>query len=207
MKSKNYFSIIAFQFLSVWMFAQLSTTEELFVDSVMNANYNPNGPGAVILIAKSGKPVFRKAYGLASIELNVKNKAEYAFHIASVSKQVVSVCMLKLAAEGQLSLQDDIRKHLTGYNTHGRKITIEQVLRHTAGIPNYTAKDDFVAKAPVAISTEELKKSFMQDSLLFEPDSDYCYSNSNYVLAGLIIEKVSGRSLSEFLNEQIFKPC
>ena len=115
MKTKNYFSIIAFQFLSVWMFAQLSTTEELFVDSVMNANYNPNGPGAVILIAKAGKPVFRKAYGLASIELNVKNKPEYAFHIASVSKQVVSVCMLKLAAEGKLSLQDDIRKHLNRF--------------------------------------------------------------------------------------------
>ncbi len=186
---------------------QISKTEELFVDSVMNANFKFNGPGAVILIAKNGKPILRKAYGLANIELNVSNKPEYIFNIGSMSKQFTSICILKLAQDGKLKLEDDIKKYLTDYNTHGRNITIENILQHTSGIFNYSNKEGFLARSVTDITKENLKKSFMNDSLFFEPNSNWSYCNSGYVLAGLIVEKVSGKSLSEFLSEQIFKPC
>jgi CubicO group peptidase (beta-lactamase class C family) len=186
---------------------QLSRTDELFVDSVMNVYFNPSGPGAVILIAKKGKPVLKKAYGLANIELNVINKPDYVFNIGSMSKQFTAICILKLAQNGKLKLQDDIKKYLTDYNTHGRNIKIENLLYHTSGIINYSDKEDFIPKSVTDITKEDLKKYFVNDSLFFEPNSNWSYCNSGYVLAGLIVEKVSGKSLTEYLTDNIFKPC
>lgn len=186
---------------------QISLADEFFIDSITNANYNENGPGVVILIAKKGAPVFKKAYGLANIELNVKNKPEYSFNIGSMSKQFTSLCILKLMQEGKLNLTDDIKKYLTDYDTHGRRITVENLLNHTSGICNYTNKEDFLSKVVTDITKDDLKKSFMNDSLIFEPNTNWNYCNSGYVLAALIVEKVSGKTLTQFLEEQIFKPC
>ena len=195
-------------FASILTYAQqISKTEESFVDSVMNSYFKSNGPGAVILIAKNNIPVLKKSYGLANIELNVKNKPEYVFNIGSMSKQFTALCILKLVQDGKVSLQDDIKKHLTDYNSHGHKITIENILNHTSGIKNYSDKDDFFPKSVTDISKDDLRKYFENDSLFFEPNTNWSYCNSGYVLAGLIVEKVSGKSLAEFLTENIFKPC
>jgi CubicO group peptidase (beta-lactamase class C family) len=194
--------------ISVLNYAQqITRVDELYIDSVANANYNLNGPGVVILIAKKGTPIFKKAYGLANIELNVKNKPDNLYNIGSMSKQFTSISILKLVQQGKLNLTDDIKKYLIDYNTHGRKITIENVLRHTSGIINYTEKDNFLSKSVTDITKDDLKKSFMDDSLNFEPNTNWNYCNSGYVLAALIVEKVSGKPLNEFLYEQIFKPC
>lgn len=185
----------------------ISKTDEMFVDSVMNSNFRADGPGAVILIAKNGVPILKKAYGLANIELNVKNKPEHVFNIGSMSKQFTSLCILKLIQDGKVSLQDDIKKYLPDYNSHGRKITIENILHHTSGIKNYSDKEDFFPKSITDINKEDLRKYFENDSLFFEPNSNWSYCNSGYVLAGLIVEKVSGKTLEEFLTDNIFRPC
>ncbi len=193
--------------LSVATYAQqLSKRDVQFVDSVMNANYKPNEPGAVLLIAKDEQPIFRKAYGLASVELNVPNQPQYVFRIGSMSKQFTAVCVLKLAQEGKLNLQDDIKKYLPNCNTHGRYITIENLLSHTSGFIDTQEKKEFMEGRRTDQSHDDLLNSFMNDSLLFEPGTDWHYSNSNYMLAGLIIEKVSGLSLSEYLQQNIFNP-
>ncbi|RYE43635.1 MAG: class A beta-lactamase-related serine hydrolase, partial [Sphingobacteriales bacterium] len=185
---------------------QFSKKDEQFVDSVMKANYKPGEPGAVLLIAQEGKPVYRKAFGLASLEFNLPNKPEYVFRIASMSKQFLSVCFLKLAQEGKLNLQDNIKKYLPDYNSHGRDITIENLLNHTNGINDFTSKKDFFKLAILNHSPQEIMTSFMNDSLSFEPGTDWGYSNSGYVVAGLIVEKVSGMSLSEYRRKYIFNP-
>jgi len=185
----------------------LSAADSTYIDSLMTASYLPNGPGAVILVAGNGTPLFRKAYGLASVELNVPNRPEYLFRIGSISKQFTSVAMLQLAQGGKLSLTDDIRTYLPGYNTHGRTITIEHLLTHTSGIPSYTEKPDFIKSIVLDKSKEEIVQFFADDSLLFEPGTDWSYSNSGYVLAGLIIEKVSGKPLEEYLQTNIFTPA
>ena len=185
---------------------QLSKQDKQFVDSVMEANYKADEPGAVLLIAKNGQPIFRKAYGLASVELNVCNKPEYVFRIGSMSKQFTAVCMLQLAQEGKVNLQDDITKYLPSYNTHGRHIRIENLLNHTCGIINYFDKKESWTKTKVDQPKEELMNFFMNDSLAFEPGADWGYSNSGYMVAGLIIEKVAGMSLSEYLRQNIFGP-
>lgn len=177
-----------------------------YIDSLMNAAFKPNAPGAVMLVAKDGVPIFRKAYGLANVELSVPNKPEYVFAIASMTKQFTAVCMLQLVQQGKLSLQDDIRKYLPEYNTHGRLITIEHLLTHTSGIPNTEMKPDYVQREVAEPSLEEMFGYIMNDPLLFEPGSDCSYNDFGYWLAGLIAERVSGMKLSEYLQKNIFQP-
>lgn len=186
---------------------EILKTDESFVDSVMTYYFKSNGPGAVVLVAKKGLPLFKKAYGLANIELNIKNKPEYVFNIGSMSKQFTALCILKLVQDGKIALQDNIKNYLKDYNTHGRVITIENILNHTSGIKNFSDKDDFFPKSVTDISKYGLRKYFENDSLFFEPNSNWSYCNSGYVLAGLIVEQVSGKSLAEYLTDNIFKPC
>lgn len=183
---------------------QLSKQDELFVDSVMNAHYKMEAPGAVILVAKNGKPVFRKAYGMANLELRVPNKPGYLFPIASMSKQFYAVCILQLAQEGKLSLSDDIRKYLNNYNSHGKIITITNLLTHTSGIPSFTENPDFPDKVGDDFSKDEMVSYFQNDSLMFEPGTDFSYSNSGYMLAALIIEKISGMTFEDYIKRRLF---
>lgn len=184
-------------FLSVsFCKAQMNNETKVYIDSVMNATYKSNEPGAVLLIAKDGKTLFKKAYGIASMELNVPDKPDNAFCIGSMTKQFTAVCILQLAQQGKLSLQDDIKKYLPCYNTHGRSITIEHLLSHTSGIRNRWSD--------ASLSEEDEMKYLMKDSLLFEPGTDWSYSNAGYTLLAFIIEKVSGLSYSEYLQKNIF---
>lgn len=204
---KLHIALILIFYISLAYPQKLSKQEENYIDSVMNSNFPVSEPGAVILISKKGLPIFKKAYGLANMELGIKNKPEYLFNIGSMSKQFTALCILKLVQDGKLSLEDDIRKHLINYNTHGQKITIENILNHTSGIQSYSNKEDFLIKSTNDITKEDLRKSFENDTLNFIPNSNWNYCNSGYVLAGLIVEKVSGKTLTSFLTENIFKPC
>ncbi len=199
-KSLTLLFVIAFTYCN----AQLEKTTVQFIDSIMNATYKPTDPGAVVLVAQNGKPLYEKAFGMANIELKVPNKTEYAFCIGSMTKQFTAVCMLQLAQQGKVDLKDDIKKYLPDYNAHGRKITIENLLSHTSGIPSYTEIEGFEKNIMKDMSKDEMVKSFMNDSLLFEPGTDWSYCNSGYFLAGLIIEKVSGMPFEQYIQKNIF---
>jgi CubicO group peptidase (beta-lactamase class C family) len=177
-----------------------------FIDSVMSASFKPGRPGGVILVARDGIPLFRKAYGQANLELNIPNKPENVFAIASMTKQFTAVGILQLVQQGKLSLQDDIRKYLPEYNTHGKVITIEHLLTHTNGIPNITMRPDFGRQEVVEPSQEELLGCVMDEPLLFEPGSDCSYNDFGFTLAALIIERVSEMRYSEYLQRNIFDP-
>jgi CubicO group peptidase (beta-lactamase class C family) len=175
-----------------------------YVDSLMNASFKANAPGGVVLVAKNGVPIFRKAYGLANWELGVPMKPEHVFAIASMTKQFSAVCMLQLVQRGKVSLQDDIRKYLPGYNTHGRVITIEHLLTHTSGIPNIFLRPGHESIAEP--SDEELIQCTMNDPLNFEPGTDFAYNDLGFTLAAFVIEKASGMKYRDFVKENIFQP-
>lgn len=185
---------------------QISKADEQWVDSIMKANYSEKEPGAVILIAKNGRSLFKKAYGLASLELNSPQAPGNVFQIASISKQFTAVCILQLAQQGKLNLKDDIRKYIPGYNSHGRTITIENLLYQTSGIPSLTELQYYEPNRTLFQTRRELLNSFMNDSLLFEPGSDWSYSNSNYAVVAIIIENVSGLSIGQYYKKYIFDP-
>lgn len=177
-----------------------------YADSIMQSEYKADAPGAVLLIAKDGHPVFEKAYGLANVELQIPNRTNYDFEIGFNTKQFTAVSILQLVQKGKIDLQDDIHKYLPDYNSHGRHITIENLLTHTSGIPDYFGKDYFNKNFKNDVPTDSIIHWFSNDSLLFEPGTDWSYSNSGYFLLGKIIEKVSGIPYEDYVQKNIFNP-
>lgn len=176
------------------------------LDSLYGSMYKPTDAGIVVLLAQQGKPLFRKAYGMANIELSVPLNTEHKFGIGSISKQFAAVAILLLQQEGKLHIDDDIRKFLPSYNTWGRNISIRNILSHTSGIPSYTEVYYFDTLVGKKISMDKLIRFFESRPLLFEPGTNWSYSNSGYVLAAKIVEKVSGMPFNDFLQKRIFQP-
>jgi len=176
------------------------------LDSLYRSTFQASDPGAIILVAQDGRPVFKKAYGMANLENNVLLNTDHKMGIGSISKQFAAVSILLLQQEGKLNIKDDIRKYLPAYNTYGKIITIENILSHTSGIPSYTEMNGFDTIVNKTISNFQLVKFFEKQPLLFEPGTNWSYSNSGYVLAALIVEKITGKPFNDFLQQRIFRP-
>ena len=175
------------------------------LDSLFRLSFPSTEPGAIILMAKDGKPFFRKAYGMANIELPVTMNTDHKMGIGSISKQFTATAILLLQQDGKLQVDDDIRKYLPQYNTWGKTITIRQILSHTSGIPSYTELPGFDTLADKKISNSRLIRFFESAPLIFEPGTDWSYSNSGFVLAGVIVEKLTGMPFNDFVRERILK--
>lgn len=185
--------------------AQVSNDDlSVFIDSMANSEVDANGPGMAVLVAKNGEAVYRNSFGMADVELSVSMSPDNVFAIGSMTKQITSVCILQLEDAGKLDINDDIRKYLPDYNSHGRVITIENCMQHTGGIPSFTELSNFNEVVEKTMTGKELIEFFQDDSLLFEPGTDYSYSNSGYYLLGQIIEKVSGITYEEYVRKNIF---
>ena len=163
-----------------------------------------NFSGAV-LVARSGKVVFRQAYGMSNYELSVPNSAETRFHIASVSKPFTAAAILQLQEQGKLSVSDPVARFVG--MTNGDRITIEHLLTHTSGIPNINDLSDYDTFARSPHQVEDLVGKFANLALDFQPGTNYRYSNSNYNLLALILEKVSGESYGNYVQKHILDPA
>jgi CubicO group peptidase (beta-lactamase class C family)/uncharacterized protein YneR len=176
------------------------------IDAVMSETYKPGEPGAAIIVRKDGQPIFRKGYGQADLELGVAIEPDMIFRLGSITKQFTSLAILMLAERGRLGLQDEITKFLPDYPTQGRRITVEHLLTHTSGIQSYTDMPEWLPLWRKDFSLPELIDLFKNKPMRFEPGERWAYNNSGYILLGAIIEKVSGRTYEQFLDEEIFKP-
>lgn len=176
-------------------------------DKIFQEYYKPDGPGAAVLVSKKGKIIYQKAIGKADLELDVPLRPDHVFRIGSVTKQFTAAAILRLAEEGKLALQDELTKFLPDYPTLGKRITVEQLLNHTSGIKSYTdmAEWDALTRRKDFTPTE-LVDYFKNQPMDFEPGADYQYNNSGYILLGCIIEKVSGKTYAQYIDEQFFKP-
>jgi CubicO group peptidase (beta-lactamase class C family) len=163
-------------------------------------------PGTAVLVMVDGKPVLRKGYGMADVEKGVKVTPDMIFRIASVTKQFTAVAVLQLVQQGKISLDDPITKHLPDFDTRGKTITIENLLTHTSGLFNVTALDDFDSQITRDLKPIEVANLIAGKPLEFEPGSKFKYSNTNYILLGMLIEKVTGRTYAENLESSIAKP-
>ncbi len=176
-------------------------------DRVMKDAYPAEKPGAAVIVVKDGKTVFRKAYGMANLELGVPLQPDMVFRLGSITKQFTATAILLLAEEGKLNVQDRIEKHLPGYPTHGHTITIEHLLTHTSGIQSYTGMPGWMRdKIMTPMKPEEIIEGFKKEPMNFAPGERWAYNNSGYILLGAIIEKVSGKSYEAFVKERIFDP-
>lgn len=174
------------------------------IDAIFNQAYTINSPGATVLIAKDDKIIYRKAFGMANLELKVKMKPENVFQLASITKQFTSVAILMLMEQGKLSLKDPLSKYIADF-PRGNEITLHHLLNHTSGIKSYTNLPAFRTKTRLDMSPEEIISFFKNLPLEFNPNEKYEYSNSGYFLLGYIIEKLSGMSYEEFIQKNIFE--
>lgn len=168
--------------------------------------YPESGPGATILVAKNGEPIYRGAFGQSNLELQTAMIPENVLEIGSMTKQFTAVSILMLMEEDKLQLEDPITKYLPDYPTHENTITIHHLLNHTSGIKSYTAMRPFFEKARTDMSPKEIIDFFKDEPMDFQTGEEYRYNNSAYIILGYIIEEVSGMSYAEFVDSRIFQP-
>ncbi len=175
-------------------------------DTLLDEPYGGTNPGVTALVYKDGDIIYRKAFGMANLELDVAMKPENVFEIGSITKQFTAVAILMLEEQGKLAIDDQLTKFIPDYPVHGKTITIHHLLNHTSGIKSYTGMAGFIEFAREDHSPEEIVDYFKNEPMDFDPGDDYVYNNSGYILLGHIIEKVSGKSYADFIQDHIFTP-
>jgi CubicO group peptidase (beta-lactamase class C family) len=206
-KKKIYLTIIIL-FIGIFAFGQSNSKKESVITSFLD-NLNKDDFSGTILVAKKDKIIEQRAYGLSSIEFNVKNNTETKFNIASITKMFTSVATLQLYEQRKLELDIPIGNYLPDYpNKLVRdSVTIHQLLTHTSGLNNFYVADEDKMKNLEYKKTSDFVKLFVNDTLLSKPGTKYNYSASGFVILGLIIEKLSGKNYYDYLRDNIFKPA
>lgn len=162
-----------------------------------------------VLVARHGKVIYARGVGEANMESHTPNTPQTKFGIASITKQFTAVLVLQQAARGNLRLDDHISQYLPWYRSDtGERITIEQLLHHTSGLPPDYDWPEFCDTPEAARHYEprEFAEKFCQPALIARPGTKWAYSNCGYILLGLILEKVSGKSFGDLLSRQILDP-
>ncbi|MFC4765388.1 serine hydrolase domain-containing protein [Dyella koreensis] len=167
--------------------------------------YTGKVPGASLLVLKDGKPVLRKAYGYANLESGEAATPATHYRLASVSKQFTAAAILLLAQDGKLKLDDSVRHWLPSLPATDQAITLHHLLSHSSGLIDY---EDLIPPGTTAQLNDNdvLRMLSTETRSHFAPGTSYRYSNSGYVLLGLIVERASGQRLPDFLRKRIFEP-
>jgi CubicO group peptidase (beta-lactamase class C family) len=178
------------------------------VDEVFADVAKPGSPGCTAAIARDGKLLYAKGYGLANVEQNVGLTPDSVFDIGSTSKQFSAASILLLEKQGKLSVNDDVRKYIPELPDYGKKITILNLLNHTSGLRDYLVLFELAGVNTDSVTTDEEALALIarQKALNFGPGTEWLYSNSGFFLLSVIVKRASGQSLREFAAENIFQP-
>lgn len=187
---------------SFLLFSQMSPFD---LDSIMHQIFDKSKPGGALLMMQNNEIIYQNAIGLHNVNKKQKLTSRSNFRMASVTKQFTAAAILILQKQGKLDLNDPIRTYFPDFAPIGNTITISQLLTHSSGIWAYESVmpkhlTEQLSDADVLNLIKNINKTY------FTPGTDYRYSNSGYCLLALIVEKVSGQSFAQFLQNQIFKP-
>ncbi len=161
-------------------------------------------PSASVAVVQHGKLVYTHAYGKARLQPPVPATPAMRYSIGSISKQFTAAAILLLQEEGKLSLDDPVGKYVPGL-TRGDDVTIREILSHTSGYQDYWPEDYVMTTMKPPVTAQEIMDKWGKKALDFEPGTQWQYSNTNFVIAGAIVEKVSGEPYFKFLTEHIFR--
>jgi D-alanyl-D-alanine carboxypeptidase len=176
------------------------------IDAVAEQVLSATGvPSASIAVIKDGKVAYTRAYGLARLTPPLAAEPSMRYSIGSISKQFTAAAMLMLEQDGRLKLDDPVSKYLPEL-TRAREVTLRMLLAHTSGYQDYWPQDYVMPPMLKSVTTTEILNQWAKKPLDFDPGTKWQYSNTNYVIAGVIIEQVSGMSLMKFLQARVFVP-
>ena len=178
------------------------------IDAIFSRFDHQDSPGCILGVTRAGKLIYEKGYGMADLERDRPITSSSIFHVASISKQFTAMSILLLEQQGKLSIDDDVRKYIPELPDYGKRITLRNLLGHTSGIRDQWTllriagwrDDDLITEDDVMWAVTR------QRALNFNPGDEYLYSNSGFTLLAVIVKRVSGHSLRDFADEQIFKP-
>ena len=189
-------------------FAAAQSPRNAAVDRVFAQWDDPGSPGCALGVVRDGRLVYERGYGMANLDYDIPNGPSMVYYIGSDSKQFTAAAVAMLALRGQLSLDDDVRKYFPELPDYGAPVRIRHLIHHTSGIRDiYTLmslRGDRLED--VFPDSQALALIARQRGLAFPPGSAYSYSNSGYFLLAQLVKRVSGRSLREFADAEIFKP-
>lgn len=189
------------------------------INAIFTPLANEHSPGLAVLLVKDGKKLFERGYGLRDLQTSAKIDARTNFRLASCSKQFTAMAIMLLVHDGKLRYDQTLADIFPNFPAYGESITIRNLLNHTAGLQDYeTLMDQADApNSPYPFPHHWTEKNQIQDAevltllehtdhAMFPPGSQWYYSNSGYVVLGLVVAKISGQSFPEFLRHRIFTP-
>ncbi|MGD0174033.1 MAG: serine hydrolase domain-containing protein [Anaerolineales bacterium] len=179
------------------------------VDELFASYITGRSPGAAVIVIQDGKIAHEAGYGLADLAKGTPVTPSQIFHLASVGKQFTALAVLILVEKGKLDLDDPVEKYLPELANFGNGVTIRRLLNDTSGIPDAYSGDLYKAlmqQAARPTNADLLAVLSTADGLLFDPGFQFKYSNTGYDVLGALIERVSGESYPDFLEENIFGP-
>jgi CubicO group peptidase (beta-lactamase class C family) len=162
-------------------------------------------PSVSVAIVQSGRIAFEKAYGKARLDPATVAKASMRYSIGSVSKQMLAGCVLLLVQEHRISLDDPVSRYLPNL-TRASEVTIRELLTHTSGYQDYYPQDYLAPFMEKPVTADQILDQWARKPLDFDPGTRWQYSNTNYVIAGRIVERVTGGPFFDFLSKRILQP-
>lgn len=197
-----------FLLLALWTASGFTQDLPAKLDQVIAGFQKDHSFIGSVLIAKGGKVILEKGYGMANIELGVPNGPDTKFRLGSITKQFTATAILQLEEQHKLSVTDAACKYIAECPDSWKAITIHQLLSHTSGIPSYTSDPQFMKPKfmRIPLTPMEILMLSKDKPLDFPPGEKWRYDNSGYIFLGIIIEKVSGENYAEYLHEHIFAP-
>jgi CubicO group peptidase (beta-lactamase class C family) len=185
--------------------AALKPAEEAALDTLAkDAVSKGQTAGLVVAVGEVGKAPVVHAYGFANLEWQAATTADTVFRVGSITKQFASACILLLAEQKKLTLDDKLSKYFPEF-PRAAEVSIRQLLNHTSGVHSYPGRTEATI-VRAGISVPDMVKHLGSLGYDFDPGTNWDYSNSNYFLIGAIIEKVSGQTLRDFARERLFEP-
>jgi CubicO group peptidase (beta-lactamase class C family) len=190
------------------------TSREKQVEAIFSGLSSPDAPGFAVLVRENGKTAFERGYGVRDLGTKARIDAHTNFRLASFTKQFTAMAIMLLAHDGKLHYDDKLTKFFPDFPAYGKDITIRNLLTHTSGLPDYEDLMETAEKTggPLwtpehQIQDEEVLQLLEKASKgFFAPGTSWAYSNSGYVLLGLVVAKVSAEPFGEFLLQRIFSP-
>ena len=186
----------------------LTTAEVKSINEVFSDYDKPGSPGCALGVYRNGSIAYEHGYGMASLELNVPITPQTVFDIGSTSKQFTAFSILLLQQQGKLSVNDDIRKFMPEIPEYGHRITLHHLMTHTSGMRDYAGLFDLAGVPEQNLTNDQDAVDLIvrQKALNFNPGDEWDYSNTGFFLLSQVVKRVTGKTLRDFDQENIFTP-